>query len=400
MLLFAPLLKNPNRAPISEVAVWIEGETIRYAGPKDELPLPARQDTDQYQIENACLYPGLVNAHCHLELTALEGLKYPGSFVGWIQKILAKRESADLEEWSRAIPKGVMLSLFGGATTIGDHISCQGELEKLLTSPLRGKAFVEVLGVVPEVGHDLLEAALSLRRAYTPNKSLFEILPSPHSVHALTPEVIQKLLQSELPLFSIHLAESEAEQEYFENNGGEMANLIAKRGRPLRREATSGVQELIHQGLLDNRILLIHGNYLSNEELKQIAQIGISIVHCPLSHHYFGHKDFPMEECQKQGINLALGTDSLASSASLSMLEVLRETKRKFPHLDFETIFHMATKGGAQALKMSEEIGEITPGKKADIIGVSLKENNDPLKNLFNAVRVDFSMINGVILGG
>jgi cytosine/adenosine deaminase-related metal-dependent hydrolase len=173
--------------------------------------------------------------------------------------------------------------------------------------------------------------------------------------------------------------------------------LIAERGNQLRRGTSSAVLELNEQGLLDDRILAVHGNYLNHEEIKLLARKKISVVHCPLSHRYFGHRPFPLQEALAAGINVALGTDSLASAASLSMLEVLRQVRNNFPDLSYEDIFRMATMGGAKALKLEKEIGEIIPGKKADIVGIPLAGKSSPLDALFSAEQVGFSMINGVI---
>ena len=400
MLLFASYLKNPGEPPVPNPAVWIEGNIIRYAGPRSQLPQEANFDTDQYEISDAALFPGLVNAHCHLELTACQDLQYPGDFVSWVRQMIGRQNKLDSEAQHKSLTKGILLSILGGCTTVADHISFSGDLETLLNSPLRGHAFIEVLGVVPEVASGILEAGKQLADSLKETGSNFEIHPSPHSVHALEPNVLKELCSQKHGLLSIHLGESEAEQEYFSKGTGPMRELIAERGSDVKHSGSSALMELENCGFLDQRVLAIHGNYFSQQEIELCEQKNISIVHCPLSHQYFAHLSFPWKAARQASVNLALGTDSLASAASLSMLEVLRASLKSYSELDPEEVFKMATLGGAKALQMENKIGQIVPGKMADLIGVSLRGTQDPLQALFQAGQVDFSVIDGKLIVG
>lgn len=398
MLLFVSHLINPNQAPVADAALWIREDRIRYAGPRAGLPAEAKAEKQSLDLGDAVVAPGLVNAHAHLELTALKGLRFEGDFVDWIREVLRAKQALEPQRQDQEMHEGVLRCLRGGATAVGDHLNVASNPEALLRSPLRGKAFIEVLGVVPEVASDMERAADLFAEQWRQIPSRFELIPSPHSVHALAPEVLRRLLQDSARVHSIHLAESETEHRYFSEKAGSMHDFIAERGSPLHREASSSIAELESAGLLDARILAVHGNYLSDSEIKLLASRGISLVHCPFSHHYFGHRPFPMQACQEAGVNLALGTDSLASAETLSMFEVLRKTLESFPSLSREEVFSMATLGGAKALKMEEEIGSLEAGKKADLIAVSTV--GDPLASLFQARRVDLAMIDGEILTG
>lgn len=399
MLLSAQFLQNPGEPVLDQPAVWILSDTIQWVGPLAQLPPEAKGDPDHYRIEGA-IFPGLVNAHCHLELSHLENLPYPGDFVAWIREVLAWKYAPDGEASDRAMARGILQCLLGGTTTIGDHISCDGELEILTHSPLRGRAFVEILGVVPEVAQDLLDCSFALARDFEKAKGRFQIHPTPHSVHALDADVLKKAFAQGTEMFSIHLGESEAEQEYFSEGKGMMMDLIRERGSPLRPRAPSALQVLNQEGVLDEKILAVHGNYFSPEDLDLCAQRGVSIVHCPLSHQYFGHRPFPWHRAVQAGVNIALGTDSLASARSLSMLEVMRAAQADFPDIAPMEIFAAATRGGAKALKMADLVGRVAPGKKADLIGIGVAKNRPPLPALFKAEQVDFSMIGGQILIG
>lgn len=399
MLLLAQYLKNPHQPPIKNPGVWIQGDRIGFVGPADSLPQQAKADPDVYQIDGG-IFPGLVNAHCHLELGALENLPYPGEFTAWIRTVLAEKYRDRAEAPQQAMARGIFQSLLGGATTVGDHISCDGDLESLIRSPLRGRGFIEVLGVVEQVAEDLYENSLALAESFASPEARIRLHPSPHSVHALYPGVLKKVFSQGHDLFSIHLGESETEQKYFTEGKGSLAELIRERGSPIPPSAPSALRVLDQEGFLDDRVLAVHGNYFSEEELELCARRGVSIVHCPLSHQYFGHRPFPLVAAIRAGVNLALGTDSLASARSLSMLEVMRGAEKNFPQITREEIFSMATVGGAKALKLFAQVGEITAGKKSDIVGIRMEKKDDPLDALFSAEMVEFSMINGRILIG
>ena len=232
MLLYAKALKNPGSPLLLDPAVWIESDTIKFVGPREDLPSEAKKDQEVFELQEACLFPGLINAHCHLELTFLNELSFPGNFVNWIRKVIEGKNEIDPAEQSRSLKKGILLSLLGGATTVIDHVSFNGDLEALIQSPLRGRAVIEVLGVAPEVAQEISGSAQDLKKIYSAQSPLWEVYPSPHSVHALEPEVLNQLMSAEQDFFSIHLGESQAEEEYFSKGEGDLQKLIEERGSP------------------------------------------------------------------------------------------------------------------------------------------------------------------------
>lgn len=398
MLIFAHSLQNPGVPEIQNAAVWIKGNEIAWFGKQENLPTAAKADPDAYTLNNTILCPGLVNAHCHLELTELEATTYPGNFDKWVRNIIELKNSWSPHTNQSSFEKGIYRTLMGGCTSIGDHVSFNSEVEHLLNSPLRGKAFIEVLGIVPEVAQEILAFSLEMKKNFSKHPSLIELTPSPHSIHALDAFTLEELMRGTWPLFSIHIAESQEEYDYFAHQSGGLFKLIAERGKELIRPYSSAIEELSAKKLLDGRVLIVHGNYLSEKEIKIIAQNQISVVHCVLSHQYFSHQAFPIQSLLKDKVNIALGTDSLASARSLSMFEIMRSMKKSYPFLKQDEIFYMATLGGAKALKMEDEIGEIKVGKKADLIGVYAYQNSSALESIFKAPQINFCMIDGKIL--
>ena len=108
-----------------------------------------------------------------------------------------------------------------------------------------------------------------------------------------------------------------------------------------------------------------------------LAESGASVVFCPRSHHYFYHTDHPIVQLVERGINVAIGTDSLASNWSLSLLDELKFPARTQPCISPETLFDMVTYNGAKALGL-EQVGRLEKGWQADVIGVQIPNDGRP----------------------
>jgi cytosine/adenosine deaminase-related metal-dependent hydrolase len=120
-------------------------------------------------------------------------------------------------------------------------------------------------------------------------------------------------------------------------------------------------------GLLDYPAVLAHVNYVDDEDLAILARGRASVVYCPRTHAYFGHRPHRFAAMLARGINVAVGTDSAASSPDLDLMEDLRLVHRQRPDVAVETLFEMATVRGARALGMGDRVGTIEAGKVADL---------------------------------
>ena len=157
-------------------------------------------------------------------------------------------------------------------------------------------------------------------------------------------------------------------------------------------------------GYLGENLLAVHANYVDADDMAILANQGVHVVHCPRSRAYFGHDRFPFEKLVSAGVNICLGTDSLASvrksrnqQIRLSMFEEMRTFAKFYPNVSPESILRMATVNGAKALNKSSILGEITPGAKADLVTISFAGlEREALEALVHfAGDVSASMING-----
>ncbi len=397
MLIQAGSLLSMEGPPRSPAVVRIAGNQIAEVE-SAELRVKKKGEEPVLDLSRFVLLPGFVNAHSHLELTAIGPIDGKPDFVSWIRQLVKKKTLLDPEEQKKGIREGVKKFINSGVTTIGDQISFNTEWEEITGSPLRGRLFGEVLGILPEICADIYSTFKQIKEQLSATDSLFKMHISPHSVYAVHPLVLEKILENEPPPLSCHLAESLAEEDYFKRKGGELMKFIQERGIDAPHQGISGLDVLFRLNLNLSSLMIVHGNYLNSSDQALIEKNNLSLVHCPGSHAYFGHRPFPLEKYLSCGFNVALGTDSLASNLKLDFLEELRLVKKTHPSLSASTILEMATLTGAKALKMENQIGSITPGKKADMIGFKWDGKTAPEDIVLKADQVDFVMIDGKIV--
>jgi cytosine/adenosine deaminase-related metal-dependent hydrolase len=173
---------------------------------------------------------------------------------------------------------------------------------------------------------------------------------------------------------AMHLAESREELELLATGGGPIRELLEERsmwdGAAIRRGSRS--MDYLKLLAAAPRALVIHGNYLADDEIEFIGQRreSMSVAYCPRTHAYFGHAAYPLAAMLDAGVRVVLGTDSRASNPDLGLLEEVRFAARKNLGVSPETWVRLATLDGATALGVEDEVGSLTVGKRADLLAV------------------------------
>jgi cytosine/adenosine deaminase-related metal-dependent hydrolase len=177
-----------------------------------------------------------------------------------------------------------------------------------------------------------------------------------------------------MPL-TTHVAESREEFEMFYDGAGPLFDFMHSLKRPMtdcKHGTPFGL--LWKSGAIHGGWLLAHMNELIEEDFQLLAGVprgaAPSVVHCPGSHFYFGHSDFPYRRLHDLGVNICVGTDSLASAESLSLLEELRRLQSAEPWLTAEQLLRTVTTNPARALGRRGTLGKIEPGALADLIAL------------------------------
>ena len=177
----------------------------------------------------------------------------------------------------------------------------------------------------------------------------------------------------------MHLAESREELEFLRDGSGPFRELLESRGGfdPTARPLGSRPLDELRRLSQVHRALVIHGNYLDDEEIEFLGwhRHRLSVVYCPRTHAWFDHAPYPLEKMLTAGAVVALGTDSRASSPDLSLLAEMRHVARTFPALGRATVLELGTLGGARALGRETEIGTLAVGNWANLTAIRLPDD-------------------------
>jgi cytosine/adenosine deaminase-related metal-dependent hydrolase len=189
-----------------------------------------------------------------------------------------------------------------------------------------------------------------------------------------------------MPL-ATHLAETPDEAAFLADHSGEFRRLWDILGSSVEDVPTFAggpIAAMRATGVLTHPAVLAHVNYVSDRELEILARGRASVVYCPRTHAYFGHPPHRYAEMLARGVNVAVGTDSTASSPDLDLMADLRLIYRQGPDLGAATILEMGTVSGARALGMADFIGKLEAGYRADLCAFPARGAN-PLHDLLES---------------
>jgi cytosine/adenosine deaminase-related metal-dependent hydrolase len=166
----------------------------------------------------------------------------------------------------------------------------------------------------------------------------------------------------------------------------------------------SPVAHLARNDMLGENLLAVHVNLLAPGDAELLAKHHVHVVHCPRSHDYFRHPQFPRRQLADAGINLCLGTDSLSTvrktgkeKLELNLFEEMRQIAAADQTILPAEILRMATVNGAKALGMAGQIGEFSENAFADLIAIPFAGKNADIYDavVHHASTVSASMIDG-----
>ncbi|HEY5912235.1 MAG TPA: amidohydrolase family protein [Verrucomicrobiae bacterium] len=381
MILRAQVVLPITGPPIRDGVVRVTGRRIR--GVTRWRELPAAQKRRAVDLGDAILLPGLVNVHCHLDYTHMAGqIPPPKLFTDWLKVMVATKAGWSLEDYAASWEEGAQMLLRSGTTTVADVEAVPELLPRLWhTTALRVISFLEMITIgnrrsPPVVLRDTLAKARSLEGGRD------RVALSPHAPYTALPELLRlsaRVAQKHSMLLMTHVGESATEYAMFMEGAGEMYDWLARSGRDMSDcGGRSPVQHLSRSGMLRPNLIAAHVNYLAKGDAGLLGRGGVSVVHCPRSHFYFQHAAFPLRRLVRAGVNVCLGTDSLATvyrkrqeKVELDMFAEMRALSAREPGLSARSIVELATVNGARALHLEGSVGELTPGALADMIAIA-----------------------------
>ncbi len=339
--------------------------------------------------------PGFINTHCHLELSHLRSqVSEKRGMTGFIQELLGKRMSFSEQEIQDAIVKAEAEMIKNGIVAVGDISNNNNTFTQKEKGNLLYHTFIEIFSMNPSKAEETFENGKRLKEI---SDSTFQISSSivPHAPYTMSIELlnlINNYAGKSNSILTIHNQESEGESELFISNSGVMYETFKAMGiNPnfMRKTGVNSLKSTLPFLKDASKILLVHNTYTSKEDIQwalshdsHVTQSGVEgptpnlfWCTCPNANLYIENKLPDYNLFIEENACVTIGTDSLASNWSLSILDELKTIVKQYPQIPLQTLLTWATKNGAEFLGFNQ-LGTIEKGKKP---GLNLLKNVDGL---------------------
>ena len=336
------------------------------------------------------LTPGLINCHCHLELSHLKEVIPPHTgLIEFLCSVVTKRgfDPAVIQEKIIAAEKEMWEN---GIVAVGDIGNTADTAAVKSKSLIRWQNFVEVLSFTDEkaaenLHHFTMQKQL-LETAMQQNPVASRTTLVPHAPYSISPRSFQLINeQTAGQVISIHNQEHPAENDLYLHGGGDYLRLFKIFGIEQSPFPVTGYNSLrsvlpyFNQG---QTILLIHNTCITEQDISWATQYamenGLRLVYCLCinANLYIENKVPPIDLLLKHHCEIVLGTDSYSSNWQLSIAKEIASIQQHFPHLPEETILQWATLTGARALEWDQQLGSFEKGKKPGLTLLDLSKGS------------------------
>jgi len=378
---------EPADVILEEYCLVIEGERIVDLLPsaEGEKRYPKAQSS---HFPDHVLMPGLVNAHTHAAMSLMRGLADDLPLMTWLNDHIWPAEAANLS--TGFVRDGARLAaaemLRGGTTTFADmYFFPEAAMQVTIEAGLRivtGLVVIDFPTAWAKNPDEGLEKGLALHETWHNHpRAHFALAPhAPYSVSDIPLERIRVLSdQLDIP---VHMHIHETAQEIEDS-------LKANDERPLQR--------LARLGLVNEKLVAVHMTQLIDDEIRLLADVGASVIHCPESNLKLASGFCPVQKLLDAGVNVGLGTDGAASNNDLDMFGEMRTAALiakpiagRADALTGHQALRMATLNGARAFGIDAHCGSLEVGKQADVIAIDMSPLEtrpvfDPLSHLVYA---------------
>ena len=357
--------------------------------------------TEQADLGESIIMPGLINTHTHLPMVMMRGMADDMELMSWLTDYIFPLEAKIVngQFCHDATLVACAESLRRGVTTVVDMYYFEDDVARAVKeSGMRGWLAETILDFPAP---DFKTPAETL--AYTercmkkwPGDPLVHVIPGPHSLYTASPQTLRaakSLADKYQAPMTIHLSESP----------GEVAQVQAKLGqRPVA--AAAGL------GLLGPRTLAAHCVVLTPEEVQVLRQSGTAVAHNPDSNLKLDSGLAPIARMRDLGMRVGLGTDGPCSSNRLDLFHAMdlvakaQKIREDDPAaMKAAEVVRLATLGGAEALGAADQIGSLEAGKQADLIVVDLQgANYGPVYDLYSHLvyACHGEMVKGTMVAG
>ena len=371
-------------APVKNGVITLDdsGQIIDMSAPGSFQDLHA-----ELEYFKGIICPGFINAHCHLELSHLKNqLTTHTGLTGFILQILEKRNGFSSEIITNSIETAEQEMHRNGIVAVGDICNNDNTFSLKTANNLLYHSFIEILGLNPQKAEETMANAMEIKRIAKGNNLEASIVP--HAAYTLSVQLL-KLINEDAKknnaVISIHNQESETESEMFISGSGKMAAAFTAMGiapELIRKTGTNSLLSALPHLKDAKKILLVHNTYTCAEDLRWIKsefknrKAEIYFCTCPNANMFIENKLPDYNLFIAENCLMTIGTDSLASNWSLSILDEMKTIVRRYPDISLQTLLTWATKNGASFFDY-KNLGTIEKGKSP---GLNWLKNTDGMK--------------------
>jgi 5-methylthioadenosine/S-adenosylhomocysteine deaminase len=424
MLLVARYVLPVSSPPIENGAVLVRDGSIQDVGYATKLKT-RYPDEGTRDFGLAVIMPGFIDAHTHLEYSAMRGLINDVPYAAWKLHIAEKEKLFTPEDWDDSALLGTLGAIRSGITTVADITETGASFKAARATGLRGIFYREVgtmeRGEVDRVLESAFEDIETWRQGADPAFHKIGIAPAP--LFSCHPFVFKRIGEyaADGTAVACHLAGSREEYEFIRYGSSPFSVHSTEQERgygidmpPWLATGVSPVRYILNWGLFDApNVLAIHCVQVDDDDIGKLADYDIAVAVCSRCNAQLAMGIAPLSKMIKAGIRVGLGTDSPAAIDTTDPLAEMRIglllQRALGNRSDFFTAAQMvrlATLGAAEALRIEDSVGSLDVGKFADIIALDLSNSNqapthDPNSAVVHTVTQDnilMTMVGGRML--
>jgi len=344
--------------------------------------VPVSDAGDDIEEWQGILLPGLINCHCHLELSHLKNVIPPHTgLIEFLCSVVTKR-GFDAAIIQAEIEKAANEMYENGIVAVGDIGNTADTAAVKTASLIQWQNFVEVLGFTDEKGTENMThyqgVAGIMEKELSSSRVPFRVSIVPHAPYSISPktfELINETTQGKI--ISIHNQEHPAEDELYKTGGGDYLRLFKIFGidkSPFPVTGKSSIQSYLSHFTKGQTIFLIHNTFMPEEDIvfanQYASHNGLKLVYClcPNANLYIENKLPSIKNFIDNHCHIVLGTDSYSSNWQLSIAREMQAIRHHFPDIDMERILQWATSDGAKALQWDDALGSFQNGRTPGVV--------------------------------
>ena len=341
---------------------------------------PGSEKVADQVFKKGILCPGFVNAHCHLELSHMKGAIPEGTgLMVFLQQVMTRRDATEAEK--TAARQAAFRNMYdAGVVAVGDIANTTDALDVRASGKIDFHTFVETSGFIPQTAPQRYATA---QKVWTEYRAQSEALGAhqqsitPHAPYSVSPQLFQIIgAAPENGRFSVHNQESEDENDLYRDGSGGVNSLFQSLGLDIsffKPYGTNALEAWTAWLPTEKPLLLVHNTVTTAAEIRATEARFRKVYWClcPNANRYIEGRLPDVKMMAQTTENICIGTDSLASNYTLSVLSEIQILRIFFPEISLEKMLRWGTLNGAKALGLEKEIGSFEKGKKPGIVWIA-----------------------------